>query len=98
MQSHITRPCSLPISYFIVKDDGGIFYFHTKYYFPENIPSPENFACITSDREIFALSQHEQPKSESFLNLGGQFFGNSIFSLIEIMVIYYGGSIIMVDT
>ena len=25
-------------------------------------------------------------------------FGNSIFSLIEIMVIYYGGSIIMVDT
>ena len=24
--------------------------------------------------------------------------GNSIFSLIEIMVIYYGGSIIMVDT
>ena len=26
------------------------------------------------------------------------FNGNSIFSLIEIMVIYYGGSIIMVDT
>ena len=25
-------------------------------------------------------------------------WGNSIFSLIEIMVIYYGGSMIMVDT
>ena len=81
MQSHITRPCSLPISYFNVKDDGGIFYFHTKYYFPENTPSPEDLACITSDRESFSLSQHEQPKSESFLNLGGQFFSQKQIEL-----------------
>ena len=72
----IARPRSFPISYFNAydDDDDDIFYFHTKYHILENIPRPENSACITSDRESFSLSQHQQPKKEPFLNLGGQFF------------------------